>query len=160
MGCHSLLQGILQSQESKQGLLPFRPGKPKRTQRHPIPEGGAGLCSAQARSVSVTLTSLTDAVGQGTYQHQSPRWYSKAVSTREFEIEGNGWRKRPRKTLQPPYVSTALATATWFPATRVRNWCVSCRIPGKNRSAHIPDKNRSEERRVGKECRSRWSPDH
>ena len=31
--------------------------------------------------------------------------------------------------------------------------------PGLGRS-HMPRSNRSEERRVGKECRSRWSPYH
>ena len=30
----------------------------------------------------------------------------------------------------------------------------------KNRCSIIPPKGRSEERRVGKECRSRWSPYH
>src|SRR5256885_6309059 len=31
---------------------------------------------------------------------------------------------------------------------------------GKQASVHWRDENRSEERRVGKECRSRWSPYH
>src|SRR5260370_38399564 len=30
----------------------------------------------------------------------------------------------------------------------------------KQRAEEIVDRKRSEERRVGKECRSRWSPDH
>ena len=33
-----------------------------------------------------------------------------------------------------------------------------CKVKGKN--LFIMDKHRSEERRVGKECRSRWSPYH
>ena len=33
-------------------------------------------------------------------------------------------------------------------------------IAGIYRKMHIPDDPRSEERRVGKECRSRWSPYH
>src|SRR5947208_5843789 len=36
-------------------------------------------------------------------------------------------------------------------ASAVSNACASCRTYGRRRS---------EERRVGKECRSRWSPDH
>ena len=43
VGCHSLLQGILQSQESKQGLLPFRPGKPKRRTRESQKDKNRGV---------------------------------------------------------------------------------------------------------------------
>ena len=36
-------------------------------------------------------------------------------------------------------------------------YCGKCRKP---KEAYFPEGKRSEERRVGKECRSRWSPYH
>src|SRR3989449_7843535 len=47
-----------------------------------------------------------------------------------------------------------------------KQWYWSYRFPGKDGklgtvdAKYVSDKNRSEERRVGKECRSRWSPYH
>ena len=41
-----------------------------------------------------------------------------------------------------------------------RSGDVECRITGDFAAAEHPEKTRSEERRVGKECRSRWSPYH
>ena len=40
-------------------------------------------------------------------------------------------------------------------STRSYNWGL-----GQNLNHKKPNGTRSEERRVGKECRSRWSPDH
>src|SRR5207253_4850354 len=42
------------------------------------------------------------------------------------------------------------------PATASR----STPTPACDRARTSPDRGRSEERRVGKECRSRWAPDH
>src|SRR2546427_11665545 len=44
--------------------------------------------------------------------------------------------------------------------TEVGQHCQGARINGRIAPLHRPLKNRSEERRVGKECRSRWSPYH
>ena len=38
--------------------------------------------------------------------------------------------------------------------------CAACHMEGKPSSSNVSEASRSEERRVGKECRSRWSPYH
>src|SRR5688572_33380054 len=54
----------------------------------------------------------------------------------------------------------------WRRAVQFQLAATSCpannsRDPGPSDSPHVPTQRvRSEERRVGKECRSRWSPDH
>ena len=40
----------------------------------------------------------------------------------------------------------------------VAGWFIACKTPEAGH--HIVEAGRSEERRVGKECRSRWSPYH
>src|SRR5437879_7682677 len=53
---------------------------------------------------------------------------------------------------------SAAASSSWFSAASTRpNWACATAFDG---SPAINCFNRSEERRVGKECRSRWSPDH
>ena len=42
----------------------------------------------------------------------------------------------------------------------ITGWAVAHRSPVLTNEAHLDPRVRSEERRVGKECRSRWSPYH
>ena len=58
---------------------------------------------------------------------------------------------------------TALAQAPELPATTLADYCYSNMFHGCTSLAQAPElpaTTRSEERRVGKECRSRWSPYH
>src|SRR2546425_8329323 len=76
-------------------------------------------------------------------------------------------RARPTRTIVAPS-STATSKSSVMPIDRCRSSsaacrpCASCRSPRRRRKYGrlVSGSGRSEERRVGKECRSRWSPYH
>ena len=72
----------------------------------------------------------------------------------------------------PRIIASVEAAVSWFKANKITGkMCIRDRISGSllpdeevdlsfETSGKIIEINRSEERRVGKECRSRWSPYH
>src|SRR5256884_8956180 len=74
--------------------------------------------------------------------HQLPVWYrGDETYVGETPPEGEGWER------DPDVLDTWFSSALWPFATL--GW-----------PDDTPELRRSEERRVGKECRSRWSPYH
>ena len=73
---------------------------------------------------------------------------------RKFKRESNrninnGAREHDRKLMMTLLIVTGVFVVTWLPFHIINIIVFVCKI-----------KARSEERRVGKECRSRWSPYH
>ena len=58
----------------------------------------------------------------------------------------------------PDWIWKARVGGDFYPG----HWVCGCKLAGISGDYYNPDDigNRSEERRVGKECRSRWSPYH
>src|SRR3989475_792233 len=87
--------------------------------------------------------SVTDALPSS----WNPTWVS--CLSREF--------RRALSPSAPPVAGPGTATAS---ITLAANDTVTCTFTDTKRGQIVVDKVRSEERRVGKECRSRWSPYH
>ena len=89
--------------------------------------------------------------------HDCYRYYIELIEGQE--ASQNEQRKTRRLYLQPHYKGRGAAyiwdTGRFYPAFL----CGSDTLKSQN-SRHDPRTVRSEERRVGKECRSRWSPYH
>ena len=78
------------------------------------------------------------------------------------ELQDSAWRE----AFEGLWMSSVGAIQAALPGMRARGWgrviqisSVLADLP-KARQPHYAAANRSEERRVGKECRSRWSPYH
>ena len=56
--------------------------------------------------------------------------------------------------------TTAVANLLKVPVEQVTKWLAGEAYPKTNKLVKLAKYVRSEERRVGKECRSRWSPYH
>src|ERR1017187_3948426 len=88
----------------------------------------------------VAIPALTRVLGAGMLDKQRSAWVGAIWPQRPFEYPGTGSQKRT-------------APFEGRPRTRVdalQQFCIG----------HLRALRRSEERRVGKECRSRWSPYH
>src|SRR5256885_6410132 len=109
----------------------------------------------------------------------------QAMNTADWDLQGHAAAKGPVPALGavfavPPGLGVVEGDEIpYLPAAATRkkenqaNWVkldpeVKCYLPGVPRATYLPypfqivqsQQNRSEERRVGKECRSRWSPYH
>src|SRR5260370_40769530 len=74
-----------------------------------------------------------------------------------LQVQTSAQQAGQRQLASPPS-SSAAGAATPAPSPRrlLDRYCVTCH----NERLKTADLRRSEERRVGKECRSRWSPYH
>src|SRR5256885_8764543 len=76
-------------------------------------------------------------------------WSSDVCSSDLAKAPGSVWT-----------CETCSARRPISPPTFSRGWPTGRCSPRSSRRSCVPDLARSEERRVGKECRSRWSPYH
>src|ERR1051326_4392697 len=79
--------------------------------------------------------------------HETDARYSVAVQLKTLIADGTATKKLKNAKIIAEYIE--------MPATNM--WCAHTRKP-RNAIASEEYATRSEERRVGKECRSRWSP--
>src|SRR2546422_6439886 len=82
---------------------------------------------------------------------------SPAALAAGLESHAAGFVRRGRYTFRYDLGNRRLETAGSAPSPAARKWLVDT-LPVHMRTVY--DSERSEERRVGKECRSRWSPYH
>src|SRR5256885_17254100 len=68
--------------------------------------------------------------------------------------------RRPFRCPLPPRLPPPPSCWTRMPCSTGSCFATRPATPGPPASPPVPRDGRSEERRVGEECRSRWSPDH
>ena len=114
--------------------------------RHGKPETGAGL-----------ENELTDAVCKEIQiHHMIPLFRKQAFGERLLA----GVKEVPTAMAFRMVNSDVISFPTFLPSARVRGFTWGILIFLKSKEASLSKLTRSEERRVGKECRSRWSPYH
>src|SRR2546429_4613917 len=68
---------------------------------------------------------------------------------------------RPASKSRPPRIPGIAPATRWLPPISPAEYAAACAAHPALRKSALPARElRSEERRVGKECRSRWSPYH
>ena len=94
------------------------------------------------------------------------RVVSLALALWSVAQQPSSFRSTAEVSLWQPYVQVTLiwlrkmVTVTLYRGQQKRRWCIEQSFGLCGRGRGWDDLGRSEERRVGKECRSRWSPYH
>ena len=123
-------------------------------------ENFCGSCGAPRRRDEEAVVSKIESSAKAV--SETPNMNSSNYSNR-LAADGSTWREADQEEDQkaPPSPSTGeLAESAEFSSKTSRADSVPDRRPKPKALAGGKVLNRSEERRVGKECRSRWSPYH
>ena len=117
----------------------------------PIPDAGLGSLPSRGILAPQKLRFKSFPLGQRSFGGQAPEWGPKVGRYQEDN----------RKLERPPWlVKTRVAGAARLPPPRAPKKSDRQRETRRQGRAPSQPDGRSEERRVGKECRSRWSPYH